>query len=134
MSTRIKGKSLSLKVDSTEYMADVSEVTLQNEEADGDVTTFADAAAGGAVQWFFEGSAVQSTDTTSFWSYLWDNTGEEVTYVFAPHGNATASSTQPHFTGSVKVGSKPPVGGTANETFTFDFRLDCTAEPTKVTS
>lgn len=134
MSTRIKGKSLSLKVDGTEYMADVSEVMLNNEEADGDVTTFADAAAGGAVQWFFEGSAIQSTDTASFWSYLWDNTGDEVAYVFAPHGNATASSTQPHFTGSVKVGSKPPVGGTANETFTFDYRLDCTGEPTKVTS
>ncbi|MCX4577943.1 hypothetical protein OHB41_33120 [Streptomyces sp. NBC_01571] len=134
MSARIKGKSLTLKFEDTDYQADIGSATLNNEDADGDFTTFADAAAGGAVQWFFEGEAVQSTDSASFWSYLWDNTGLEVAYVFAPHGNAVASTTQPHFTGSVRVGRKPSIGGTANETFTFEYRLDCTGEPTKVTT
>lgn len=129
MSTRIKGKSLSLKIGDTEYMADATDIVLENEEADGDVTTFADAAAGGSVQWFFTMTALQSTDPTSLWRFLWDSTGDEVTYDFAPHGNAVASATQPHFKGSVTVGSKPSVGGTANETFTFEVRLDCTGEP-----
>lgn len=133
MSTRIKGKSLSFKLGSTEYMADATNIVLQNEEADGDVTTFADAAAGGSVQWFFEMEAIQSTDAESLWRFLWDSTGDEVAYVFAPHGNTTASATQPHFTGNVTVGPKPAVGGEANETFTFEVRLDCTAEPTLVT-
>ncbi|MFC9846651.1 hypothetical protein ACFWFF_37580 [Streptomyces sp. NPDC060223] len=134
MSTRIRGKSLILKVNDTEYMADVTSAVLKNEEADGDVTTFADAAAGGARAWFFELTAIQSTDTTSFWSYLWANTGDEVEFVFAPHGNAIPTTAQPHFEGSVTVGAKPDIGGEANATATFEYRLDLVAEPTKVTT
>ena len=129
MSTRIKGKSLTLTIGGTDYAADATDIVLENEEADGDVTTFADAAAGGAVQWFFTMNAVQSTDAASLWRFLWDSTGDEVAYVFAPHGNATPSASQPHFTGNVTIGSKPAIGGTAGETFTFEVRLDCTGEP-----
>lgn len=130
MSTKIRGKSLTLKFDDDDYKCDAHSVVLENEEMDGDVLTFCDVDSGGDRQWFFTINAVQSTDETSFWRFLWDNTGNTVAYIFAPHGNATASASQPHFTGNVTIGAKPSIGGEAKSTYSFDVRLDCTAEPT----
>lgn len=131
-STRIKGKALSLMIGATEYACDATSIVLDNEEADDDTVTFCEVGTGGNVQWFFTIEAVQSTAASSFWRYLWENTGTEVAFVFKPHGNETASADQPHFTGNLVVGSKPSIGGEAaakGQTFTFETRLDLTAEP-----
>lgn len=134
MATKFKGKSLSITVDSTEYSMDLTSIVLQNEEADDDATTFADLDAGGAVQWFFEIEAVSDYSATSFWTFLWENAGDTgIAFVFKPYGNATPSTSQPHFTGTLNVGPQPPVGGTANEVFTFEARLDVNGAPTRVT-
>src|SRR5690606_24251128 len=104
MSRRIKGRALSLEIDGVEYMADVTNVVLENEEAEDDVTTFADAATGGAVDWFFTVELVQSLEGTSFWRYIWENSGSnEIAYTFAPEGNAVASEDAPHFTGTLTM-------------------------------
>lgn len=130
---KYKGKSLSIMVDGSEYNMEVRSVVLQNEEADDDATTFADLASGGAVQWFFEGEANSDYGTGTLWNYLWTHAGEtDVDFVFKPYGNEAASAAKPHFTGTLNVGSKPPVGGTANETFSFEFRLDVNGEPVMV--
>lgn len=135
MANKYKGKSLSLKVGSTEYNMDLKSVVLQNEEADDDATTFADLAAGGAVQWFFEVEAVSDYGTGSLWRYLWDNAGSsEITFTFAPYGNTTATAAQPHFTGALELGPKPAIGGTAGETFSFEARFNLVSEPTMVVS
>lgn len=135
MASKYKGKSLSLKVGSVEYNADLTSVVLTNEEAEDDAVTFADLAAGGAVQWFFEVEGVSDYGTGSLWKYLWDNAGNSsVAFTFAPYGNETPSATQPHFTGTLSLGAKPPVGGTANEVFTFEARWDVDGEPTMVTT
>lgn len=132
MSTRIKGAALALSFGGTDYWADATSVTLENEEASSDVTTFADAAAGGARQFFFNVSAIQSTAAGSFWRYVWDNTGNSVAFRYAPHGNATATADQPHYLGTAKVGPKPTLGGEAgaNTTFTFEVRFDVEGVPT----
>lgn len=129
--TRLKGNSLHLLIGTVELHLQASSVVLDNEEASGDVTTFADAAAGGARQHFFQITALQSLATESFWRYLWENTGEVATYSFAPGGNTVASADLPIFTGSLTVGPKPAIGGAAGATttHTFDYRLDCTDEP-----
>lgn len=133
MALKYKGKSLSITVDSVEYNMDLTSVTLQNEEADDDATTFADLSAGGAVQWFFEMEAVADYSDSSLWSFLWTNAGDtDIAFMFKPYGNAVASASQPHFSGTLNVGSKPPVGGQANEVFTFEARLDVNGEPLKV--
>lgn len=133
-STRIKGNKLGLTVGATNFWCDASSVVLDNEESDSDVTTFCDAAEGGARTWFFTITAIQSTQAGSFWRYLWANSGNEVSFVYAPHGNTTATEDQPHFTGTLKVGPKPSVGGEAgtNTTFTFETRLDVIGEPSMV--
>lgn len=129
---KYKGNSLSLMFDTTEVNLEATSVVLQNEDADGDNVTFAELAAGNAVQWFFEITATSDYGSSSFWSYLWENAGSDVTFTFKPYGNATASATQPHFTGTVTIAKKPPVGGQAGEVFTFDMRLDLVGEPTRV--
>lgn len=132
MSTRIKANALALSFGGTDYWADATSVVFENEETATGITTFEDASLGGARTYFFTVGAIQSTDPTSFWRYLWENTGEVVAYKYAVHGNATASDTEPHLTGTVKIGPKPTLGGEAsvNGEFTFEIRLDCQEEPT----
>lgn len=131
---KYKGKDLSLLFGAEEINVEATSVVLQNEEADDDATTFAELAAGAAVQWFIELSAVSDYGAGSLWSYLWDNAGTDVTFTFKPYGNATPTAAQPHFTGTATVGPKPPVGGTAGEVFTFETRLDVVGTPTRVTA
>lgn len=134
MATKYKGKDLSLLFGTKEVNVEATSVNLNNEEADTDAVTFAELASGNPVQWFFEIEAVADYAEGSFWDYLWDNAGSTVTFTYKPYGNATASTTQPHFTGSATIVSKPPVGGAANETFTFEARLDVVGEPTRTTA
>lgn len=130
---KFKGKDLSLTFGTQEINTEATNVLLTNEEADGDAVTFAEVANGDAVQWYIEMTATSDYGDGSLWSFLWDNVGTDVAFTFKPYGNAAASVTQPHFTGNATVKTKPPVGGTAGETFTFETRLDVVGEPTRVT-
>lgn len=132
-STRIKGAALALEFGGTDHWQDITSALFSNEEADGDVTTFADAAAGGARQHFVTITAIQSTQSGSFWNYVWDNTGSTVAYKYAVHGNAVATADQPHLTGTLTIGPKPDLGGDAgaSNTYTFEVRFDINGEPVK---
>jgi len=131
-STRIKGAALSLAFGGTDYWADVTSVTLENNAQDAGAVTFQDAAGTGGRQFLIKGSAIQSLQTTSFWRYVWSNSGNTVAYRYAPAGNAVASADQPHFTGTVKIGPKPTVGGEAGASneFVFDFEWEVQGLPT----
>lgn len=128
---RIKGTKLSLTIGTTEVHEEGTSVVMDNEEADSDVTTFADAEAGGARQHFLTISATQSVQGDSFWRMIWANTGEDAAFVFRPHGNVVATADEPHFTGTLKIGPKPTLGGDAGttSTFTFETRFDIEGEP-----
>lgn len=133
LSTRIKGKSAILLLATVDYAQDCTSIVLENESGKADVVTFADAAAGGAVTWKFTIKALQSADTTALWAYLWGAAGTQaVAYRFAPQGNAVATATKPCYTGTLAIGPKPPIGGDADTTFTFDVELTCDQEPTKI--
>lgn len=132
-STRIKGTKLALTLGTpgVDYWADITSYELSNDEADSDVVTFADAGEGGARQYKLTGSAIQSTAAASFWRYAWENTGDEVPFTLAPHGEAIASAAQPHFIGTVKIGPKPTIGGEAGTgAYTFDFEWEVVGSPT----
>ncbi|AQX81482.1 hypothetical protein BWO91_17295 [Plantibacter flavus] len=134
-STRIAGKKLALKLGTpvVDHWQDVTQWLLTNEEADSAVTTFADAAAGGSRQYLLNVSGIQSTDTASFWSLVWDKSGTDVAFTVAPHGNAAPSATQPHFIGTCTVGPKPDIGGEAGaEAYTFDTVFKVIGVPVKV--
>lgn len=137
-STRIRGNvkpQLTIGTPGTDQSADVISWTIENEEADADVTTFEDAENGGDRQFYLRGSAVQSTDTAAFWRYVWENSGETgVPYTIAPHGNAVPTAAQPHFAGTLSIGPKPTIGGEAStdpkSAFTFDYEFEIDGEPT----
>jgi hypothetical protein len=97
------------------------------------VITFADAQSGGSRQYLLNGTAIQSMDTASFWTFVWANTGQKFTYTLAPFGNVTPTADQRHLTGEVIIGPKPDLGGeaniSANSAFTFDFSWQLVQEP-----
>lgn len=132
-STRIKGTKLSLKFGSPakDYWCDVTSCTLTNEEADAGVVTFCDAADGGGRDFFLNIAGIQSTAADSFWRYVWEHTGEEVGFTYAPHGNEMPTADEPHFIGTVKVGPKPEVGGEAgvDNEYTFETQWKCIGTP-----
>lgn len=131
-STRIKGTKLKLTLGTpgTDFWADLTSWKITNTDADSDVTTFEDAAAGGSKEFHLTGTAIQSTAAESFWRYVWANTGEEVAFTIAPHGNLVASDSQPHVIGTVTIGAKPDLGGDAgNSAYTFEFDWIVTGTP-----
>ena len=128
---KYKGKDLSFLFGTQEVNVEATVVRLDNEEADNDAVTFAELSQGGGRQWFLEVEAVSDYGTSSLWTYLWDNAGDEVTFTFKPYGNTTATASQPHFTGTCVLGPKPSVGGEAGEVFAFEYRADVVGEPVK---
>lgn len=137
-STRIRGRQLALKLGTPpkDHWADTTACLLENEEADDDTVTFADAAEpGGAIQEFLNITGIQSTDEESLWTYLWDHAGEEVAFTYAPHGNPEPSVSQPHFLGTCTLGTRPALGGEAGRenTYTFETRWDVIGKVTKDT-
>lgn len=149
-STRIKANALKMIIDGVDYWADLSSVELSSEEAASDSVTFYDSSIGGRQDFFFTVSGVQSTESSSFWMAMWNNAGEEVDYTYAPHGNPTATTDEPHFrsldesTPSVSVSKvRIPargsftIGGQSSPDGTFSFegvRMDIVGEPFLATS
>lgn len=133
---KYKGNNLSLTfVNSAvteEVNLEATSVLLTNEEADEDEVTFAELASGSNVQWFFEITATSDYGASTWWTFCWEKAGLDATFTFKPYGNTTASASQPHFTGTVNMGGKPPIGGSAGETWTFEKRMDVTVGPTRV--
>jgi hypothetical protein len=133
-STRIKANKLYFEINEIDYWADFSTVTFSSEDASAEVNTFYDAGLGGKRDFYFTVSGVQSTASGSLWKAMWDAAGTEVPFVYAPHGNATASATQPHITGTVRIPAKGSfmLGGEASADGTFSFdgvRMDVVGEP-----
>lgn len=129
---RLKGKQIVFSVEGVSYVEDATSIVLTHEEADDDEVTFADAAAGGAYEWKMAITAIQATDAVSLHTFFWAHAGEEVDFIFAPHGNAVASATQPHYLGTIQLSKKlPDVGGDADSTWTFEMELDVVGALTK---
>lgn len=115
-----------------EYDGDVKAVRITSEDRDDADLTFEEAAAGETKDYTLAVTAIQSTAVGSFWRLLWDNPGEEFDVVYGPHGNAVASTGQPHFGMTVKAAGKPEVGGEANrakDRFPFDYELEVLSGP-----
>lgn len=133
-STPIKGRDLVFQIDGVDHYCDIRQAVMTSEDRSSDDMTFCDTA--GDRQHFFNVTANQSTASGSFWRMIWENTGEEVPFVFAPHGNLTASEDEPHFTGTVTIGPKPDLGGQAGRqnTYSFEARFDIDGVPDLVTT
>lgn len=124
-STRIKAQNILFKIGATEYACDATLVSLELGDAPGDVQTFCEQRVGG--QWALTLEGITSGDATSLYRVLWANFGTTGTFTIAPNGNATATSNEPHYEGTVKFNQLPPLGLTSNETATFSVELEVDA-------
>lgn len=133
-STRIKGKDLLLTLGTPgiDYKCDVTTWLLQPGDNDTDTVTYCNP--DGDSTWTLSGTAINSTDPDSLWTFVWDHQGETVPFTAAPWGNEVPTDEQPHFIGNVRIGRKPAIGGDAGATttHTFDFEWELEGEPTKV--
>lgn len=132
---RADGKNLRFTFGTVEAACVSSTAVLDNEDADSDLVTFADVINGLDKTWFFLITALPDYAPGSWWSLLWTTPAfTPIPYVFRPYGNDVATQDEPHFTGSVTVDRKPPVGGDAQAVWAFEARLTCTGAPVRVTT
>jgi hypothetical protein len=134
MVKKFDGKNLSFMLDGDQQFAlDGTSVLLDSEDADGDAVVFAELEDGTPQTWFFQISAVADYGAASLHTFLWTNAGSEIPFVFNPYGGAVGTA-NPHWVGEVKIPKKPPVGGEAGSTWTFEARLDCVEPPERITA
>lgn len=137
-SPRIRGNkkpTLTLGTPGVDQSADIISYNVENEAADSGAVTFEDAEKGEDRQFFLRGSAIQSTESASFWRYVWENSGNtSVPYTVAPHGNMVPTADEPHLVGTMTIGPKPKLGGEAStdakSAFQFDYEFKIDGEPT----
>jgi hypothetical protein len=123
-STRLKGSGLSFTVGTTDFAPDATNVRLTWGDADSGTVTFADAANGTTQQATISGTMIQSLTGSSFWRYAYANTGKEIAFKYAPGLNTTATADKPIFSGTVRIGNRPDLGGDAQvsgDDWTADF-------------
>lgn len=123
VSPKIKGVALFLELGNpaAQYECDITALTITNDDAEEETQTFCEVDNDDARDFKMNFTAIQSTHSASFWSYIWEHTGDVVPFAYAPHGNDTPTEHQPHFTGTVKIGPKPTIGGEAGKTNTYTF-------------
>ena len=120
-STRIKATNISFKIGATEYACDANLVELTLNDAPGDVQTFCEVRTGG--EWKLQLDGVTSGDATSLYRILWANFGTDVAFTIAPSGNATATASQPHYTGTVTFDALPPLSLNSGDVVKFSVTL-----------
>ena len=126
---RIKGKSIIFEVDNTEYSGSVSNVTFSSAVGTLGFGDYVD-----SLDFTCAVTGFQDVQAVSLWSELFDNPGATVDITYAPHGNATATSTQPHFTATGYAETLPTLGGAAGEFFIYDINFILTGKPVRVTA
>tara|TARA_R110000764_G_scaffold175160_1_gene261486 strand:- start:3331 stop:3765 length:435 start_codon:yes stop_codon:yes gene_type:complete len=126
-STRIKAQNIIFTIAGTEYACDATMVDLTLGDAPGDVQTFCEQRVGG--EWALTLEGITSGDATSLYRVLWENFGTTATFVIAPNGNATATASEPHYSGVVRFNEIPPLSLTTNETSTFSVTLEVVNTP-----
>jgi hypothetical protein len=132
---------LKIKIGSVEHTAEVSKCEVLARGADSDFTSFQDAASGGAREYVLALTFRQDLAATgTLWRYLWANAGTSMAVKVNPYGNASASTTEPHYTGNVVI-TEPDgtlIGGEANSStsarFVNSVEWVFTAKPTEVTT
>jgi len=126
-STRIKAQNIKFLIGATEYACDATMVDLVLGDAPGDVQTFCEQRVGG--EWALTLEGITSGDATSLYRVLWENFGTTGAFTIAPNGNATATSDEPHYTGTVKFNELPPLSLSSNDTATFSVTLEVANTP-----
>lgn len=126
-STRIKANNIIFKIGTTDYACDANLVELTLDDAPGAQQTFCEVRNYG--MWSLQLDGITSGDAASLYRILWDNFGTEVAFTVAPNGNATASTSEPHYEGTVVFNQLPPLSLNSNEITAFSVTLEVKNTP-----
>jgi hypothetical protein len=121
VSQRITAKNIVFKIGVTDYACDVNALSLTLNDAPGDVMTFCEVRTGGI--WNLQLDGIASGDAASLYQILWANFGTEVAFTIATHGNAVATASQPHYTGTAVFDQVPPLDLSSGEVVKFSVTL-----------
>jgi len=116
-SNRLIARNIKFQVDGDEFSCDANKITLTPEDAPGGVRTFCETNV--EKEWKLAIEGIVSLDAASLYQTLFTLQGTQVDFVVAPAGNATASPTEPHYTGSLIIDDLPPLDLTAGENANF---------------
>lgn len=129
-STRLTGSALSLTFDGVDYWADITKVQLTNVSVGEPLRDWHGRVVHDPRRYLITGAAVQSMQPTSFWRYVWENTGAVISFRYAPLGNHEPSEVSPHFVGQVRIGPPPTLGGDAGlGEYEFEFEWEVINTP-----
>ena len=126
---RIKGKSIIFTVGGTDYAGQVSNVTFSSAVGTLGFGNYID-----SLDFTCAVTGFQDTAAASLHTYLWNNPGASIAIAFAPHGNSSATVSQPWFTATGYAETVPNLGGAAGEFFIYDLNIILDAKPTRVTA
>jgi hypothetical protein len=131
-------RKLTLSIDGDEVAPDVSSATIASAESKSDFVSFAAAAAGGSRQYSLKLKFVQDAASGSLWDQVWSHAGEDIPVIVRPYGNTVATTSEPHFHGTVTI-TEPDgdlLGGDADASTSSRFVTEAewvfTAKPTRV--
>ena len=124
-SSRLKAQNINFKISSTDYAPDCENIELSLEDMSGDIRTFDEVRVGG--MWKLKLAGLYSQTSTSLYQLLFANYGTQVAFTLAPSGNVTASTTQPHWTGTVIFDDLPPISLQAGDVTKFEVTLSVDA-------
>jgi hypothetical protein len=124
---RIKGKSIIFTVDGTDYAGGVSNVVFSSAVGTLGFGNYVD-----SLDFTCAVTGFQDTAAASLHSVLWANPGATVDIAFAPHGNSSATASEPWFTATGYAETVPDIGGAAGEYFVYDLTFILDGKPTRL--
>jgi hypothetical protein len=137
---RVIPRLISLEVDDTDRSDEVSKAVITSAKADSGFMSLAASRSGGARDYALEMTIAQDHASGTLWDLVWTGNGTQVDGVYAPYGNTTASTTQPHY-GFTAVVAEPDgdfLGAEADDNASSVAAIDVvwklTGKPTKITS
>ncbi len=123
------------KIDAIAYDGDIKKVEIEPTDKDSGDVTFAEAQNGQTKDYRLKITALISTEAGSFHRLLWDSQGEELAFVYGPHGNAIPTDDKPHYLMTIKVDGLPPLAQEASrekKRSEFTYEAEITSGPTPV--
>lgn len=140
----INTKSATFTVDGVEYHTQVLSFVISSSKASSSQVTFAEAAAGGGIDYTVEidmlqdASTVTGTGAQPLFDLLWSSVGDDVPILYRPYGDVAVSLAHPRYTTTATV-SLPEgtlIGGDADagtDRNTVSVKWSCT-KPVKITA
>jgi hypothetical protein len=101
--SKVTPRLISLQVDGTDRSDEISSAKIQSAASSSDFVTFAQARSGGGRDYTLAMTIAQDHASGTLWDTVFTGAGTEIPYIYAPYGNTTPTTDQPHYSGTAIV-------------------------------